>query len=56
MPTREEPRDKQAEADSQAEDSAAQISLVDLFDQIDRAAFRRSLRDRDGDNAAAPAS
>ena len=54
MPTREEPHDKQAETDSPGEESASLISLVDLFDQIDRAAFRRSLRHRDSDKAPAP--
>lgn len=47
MPKREEPHDKQAETDSQDDDPGSLISLVDLFDQIDRAAFRRSLRHRD---------
>jgi hypothetical protein len=46
MPIREEPGDKPAPPEPEAEGSET-VSLVDLFDQIDRKAFRRALEQRD---------
>ena len=46
MPTPEEPGTQPAMTDSES-DSAETVSLVDLFDQIDRRAFRRTLEQRD---------
>ena len=46
MSTPEEPGDKPAESQI-SKDSPETVSLVDLFDQLDRAAFERSLNQRD---------
>ena len=46
MSTQEEPGDKPAESETKR-DSPETVSLVDLFDQLDRAAFERSLNQRD---------
>jgi hypothetical protein len=46
MSTPEEPSEQPANADSDGE-TGDTVSLVDLFDQLDRAAFRRALKQRD---------
>jgi hypothetical protein len=52
MSTQEEPRDSSGEVDTQADPSETDVgagdtvALVDLFDQLDRAAFSRSLAQR----------
>jgi len=46
MPTDKKPREKPAES-NQTRDSREALSLVDFFDQMDRAAFRRALEHRD---------
>lgn len=46
MATEEEPRQKTVETEQEYETRDA-MSLVDLFDQMDRAAFQRSLAHRD---------
>ena len=46
MSTPEEPSQSPAERDSERE-APETVSLVDLFDQLDRDAFRRALRQRD---------
>lgn len=47
MPKEKEPREQPAETAREQADSADSLSLVDYFDQMDRAAFRRSLEYRD---------
>ena len=46
MSTPEEPSQSPAETDPETE-IAETVSLVDLFDQLDRASFRRALKQRD---------
>lgn len=46
MSTSEEPSELTAEADPERE-TRETVSLVDLFDQMDRDAFRRALEQRD---------
>lgn len=46
MPTSEEPSQLPAPADSESE-TCETVSLVDLFDQMDRDAFKRALEQRD---------
>ena len=46
MPITEEP-DKQSAEPETGRDSIDSVSLVDLFDQLDRASFRRALELRD---------
>jgi hypothetical protein len=46
MATQEEPQQETAETQAKHEDPEA-LSLVDYFDQVDRAAFKRALEYRD---------
>jgi hypothetical protein len=45
MPADQDPKDNRAEQEAESERDA--LSLTDLFDQMDRAAFKRSLEHRD---------
>lgn len=52
MRKQEKPRDERAKAEH-PEQSGTEISLVDYFDQMDRAAFHRALEFRDSFYVAA---
>lgn len=51
MPTPKEPEEKPAETQQTSTENET-LSLVDFFDRMDRAAFKRALEDKDRHNPA----